>query len=180
MKAVAAISVVLEDLFKEFQALVDAQDDPPASPVLIFGPKDNQANIAPPGIYWAPGEESWTAPQAHGRPGFPRSLWTRNIPVNFEVFGGENAFDAETLDDPATNLSDLDASEALAMILANAFQRRLSQHGHQISGMGWGQSQQTGIGQVALLRATLRLPVVAIDNPTRRYSSIVTNAEFNT
>jgi hypothetical protein len=173
MKAVSAISTVLEDLFKDFLALAEGQTD---KPILIYGPKDNQSNAAPPGVWWTPGTETWTPPQRQGMAGFPRSLWVREIPINLEVFGGVNEFDADTLDDPATNLADLDLTEALAMLLANSFQRRCSQHGHQLKGGTWGQSQQTGIGMVFVLSAVLRLPVVAIDNPVTRYSEIRTTA----
>lgn len=178
MKATSTISGALEDLFNEFQRLLSVIDDPPAREVLIYGPKDNQANFNPPGIYWVPGDESWTPPQRLGMPGFPRSLWVREVPITFEIFGGENPLEPEQLDDPATNLGDLDVSEALGIILANAFQRRLSQHGHQITGGSWSPGLQTGIGLVFVMRAVLRLPVIAIDNPTRRLTEIRTTVEI--
>jgi hypothetical protein len=167
LRAQASLSKVLNDVFTDFLAAVAGLTP---QPVMVFGPKDSEAQLNPPGVFWSPGDEAWSAPQRHGKPGEPSTLWVREIPLSFLVFGGENAaadYDAERggSEAPSTSMNETDVTEALVEHLVNALHRRLSQHGYQITGGSWGEGAREGIGLAFELGVTLRLPLARLDNP---------------
>jgi len=177
LKAQANIGDFLTLVFAEFLTLVGSQT---RQPVKIFGPKDSDANMAPPGVWWAPGDESWSPPQRQGMPNKPGSLWVREIPLTVLVFGGENDPTGEATSPVSTCLRDADVTEWLVERLVNAFHRIGSQHSYQIGGMSWGEGARSGIGLACELDVTLRLPLVRIDNPTVTVEGIATTVEIDT
>jgi hypothetical protein len=151
-----------------------------AQPIKIFGPKDSEANMSPPGVWWSLGDETWTASQRGGMPGFPGSLWVREIPLTVLVFGGENDPTGEAADPSSTCLRDADVTEWMIERLVNSFHRKLSQHSYQIDGAEWGEGARSGIGMACELAVTLRLPLVRIDNPTVTVTGMNPSVELDT
>jgi hypothetical protein len=180
MIAPAAISVVIDDILTDLQEAIEAMTEaeaPPEDELKIYGPQDNAANNpAPPCIAWTPGKESWSPGQHQGKPGSPAALWTREIPVTFEIFGGLNA--AVEGEESSTYLHETDVSEALMAKLVNAIHRRLSQHGYRVLDGGWGPSIRMGLGMVYVLVISFRLPLVKEDNPTVTITAVDTEVEF--
>jgi hypothetical protein len=177
--AQSSISAVMVDVFADFLTAIDGAT---ALPITIFGPRDSEANMMPPGVYWTPGQEVWNNPQRQGMPGYPSSLWVREIPIHILIFGGENAHRTHDGDTPppSTNLRSTDVTEWMIEALVNAFHRRLSQHGYQITGGTWGEGTREGIGLAFDMTVTVRLPLVRLDNPTVTIESVKTTVEFAT
>jgi hypothetical protein len=170
--APSAISVVQNDVLADFLTAAAGTTE---AEIKIYGPKDQVSNNpAPPCIAWGPeGDETWKPGQRPGKPGAPSALWTRHIPIVFEIFGGLNP--AATIlegSGPSTSLTDTDRTEALMANLVNAFHRRLSQHGYEVASGRWGQAKRTGDGMTYLLTVVLKLPLVREDNPTVHISHI--------
>ena len=180
MRAQSTISDFLSNVFVAFRVLADAAGAPT---VNIYGPRDDGANSAPPGIWWAPGGETWERTGLRGgQPGVPGSLWVRNIPITMLVFGGENApitGDADYAASAAgTFLRDTDATEALVELLVNAFQQQVSQFSYEIRGGHWGDSERTGVGIAFEMDLVLRLPLVRIDNETVTLTGLTTTTRL--
>lgn len=173
--AQASISAVMSDVFVDFLASTTGRT---SYPIKIFGPKDSEANMSPPGVWWTPGEESWTQPQRQGMAGAPGSLWVREIPVHLLLFGGENAYVAPSSEPSSTCLADTDVTEWMIEELVNAFHRRLSQHGYQVDGGSWGEGAQAGIGLAFDMTLRVRLPLARLDNPTVTITGIQSTVEF--
>jgi hypothetical protein len=166
----------MADVFADFLAATDGMT---SRPIVVFGPKDGEANMAPPGIWWTPGQETWSSPQRQGMPAYASSLWVREIPVHLLIFGGENDDPNPGATEPAsTDLSGADVTEWMIEQLVNSLHRRLSQHGYQVSGGSWGEGAQSGIGLAFDLTVTVRLPLVRLDNPTVTIERVDTTVEF--
>jgi hypothetical protein len=167
MRAQSTLSAIMEDVLICVRKLADDAEWP--LPLNFYGPKDDGANSAPPGIWWAPGRERWQHSGTRGgQAGEPGSLWVRYSPISVLLFGGENPPMQADAEDPArdagTFLRETDATEALIELFVNACQQRLSQFSYEIEGGDWGESSRTGIGLAYDMTVTLRLPLVRIDN----------------
>jgi hypothetical protein len=170
--APSAISVIQDDVLRDFLEYNGAALE---LPIKIYGPQDQALNNpAPPCIAWHIEEhERWEPGQRTGAPGVPSALWTRVVPVTFEIFGGLNELSAtEPTDPPSTYLKDTDRTEALMAALVNSFHRRLTQHGYTVLSGVWGPSTRTGAGMVYLLTVGIRIPVAREDNPTVHISRV--------
>lgn len=176
--APSAISRVQKDVLEDF--LVEAAGLTEA-PIKIYGPQDGKANNpAPPCISWALVEsERWEAGQRAGRPGAPSALWTRWVPITFNIFGGINPTTPPETPDPSSFLRDSDRTEALMSRLVNAFHRRLTQHGYRVTGANWGAADRTGIGLGYSLVVEIALPLVREDNPTVHIGDINPEPEIS-
>lgn len=164
-QAIASISRVLADVFDDFLLAVEGKT---IHPVLIFGPKDEEANIAPPAVWWDfDGDEKWASQQVAraGGPGNPRALKVREIPIGCLIFGGEGDTSQEA-DFPSTDLYSTQLTEWLMLELVNALQRRLTLFGYDVTSCSWGRASRTELGMACELRITIRLPVIATDNGT--------------
>ena len=183
MIAPAALSVVVNDVLTDFMAAIAAMTEeeiPPAEEIKIYGPQDTPANNpAPPCIAWSVGKESWTPGQHQGKPGSPSALWTREIPVTFEIFGGLNPASTSGEEPISTYLNETDVSEAMMAKMVNSFHRRLTQHGYRVLDGGWGPSIRMGLGMVYLLTVSFRLPLVNEDNPTVAITDVDQEVEID-
>jgi hypothetical protein len=132
--------------------------------VDLFGPNDDQANAAPPAIYWIPLHEEWTASQNRGGVGSPGSLFERWVPVSFLIFGGldPNA----TWTDAESIFHDCDMTERYLSRLVNALHRKVSGKSYKFVSFAWTSAGRTGIGMPGELVVAFRLPLVREDNPT--------------
>jgi hypothetical protein len=176
MIAPAALSVVVNDVLVDFLAAADGLTE---DEIKIYGPQDEPANNpAPPCIGWTLAEETWSAGQRQGAPGQAAALWTRRIPVTFEIFGGMNPAVTEATPPSSTYLSDTDRSEALMAMLVNAHHRRLTQNGYRIESGKWGQSIRSGMGMAYVLVVSFAIPLVREDNPTVHVAHVNPVVEF--
>lgn len=172
MKAQSTISGIVSDVITEFKALLADQLD---DDVEVFGPKDDEANSAPPCIWWEPTDEQWTPPQRHGMAGMPSSLWTREITIDFMLFGGDVRTTAEQAEADAAPTTDSDSTnntEVLIEALVNAWHRRSSNFAYQVAGGRWATPVRTEMGLSYILTVTLRLPLVRLDNQAVKVTSI--------
>jgi hypothetical protein len=176
LKAQSSIGDFLTLVFTDFLALTANLT---RHPIKIFGPKDSEACLHPPGVWWAPGDETWSSGQTRGQPGYPGALWVREIPLTVLVFGGENDPTGEATNPVSTCLRDADVTEWMVERLVNAFHRVGSQHSYQIVGMSWGEGARSGIGLACELDLTLRLPLVRIDNPTVTITGLTPTVEID-
>lgn len=175
LRAQSSVGAVLSIVFADFLAYVDGKTP---QPTKVFGPKDSEAAMSPPGVWWAMGPESWSAPQRQGMPGNPGALWVREIPLTIMVFGGENA-DEPLTETPSTHLRDADVTEWMVEALVNSFHKQLSQHSYQVEGATWGEGARDAIGLACELDVTLRLPLVRLDNPIVTVTGITTSVEID-
>lgn len=182
MRGVPSISHLLQDVLSDFLISVDGLT---AQPVKIFGPKDDNANVAPPGVWWDIGEERWGNTQGVrlGGPGKPGVLYVREIPISFLVFGGDleaGGEEPEADDEPAsTDLQSTDVTELLMGKLINSCQRRLTQFGYKPLGAKWGQAIQSGIGLACDLSVAIRLPLLREDNGSVKMPPVNPAVEFS-
>jgi hypothetical protein len=143
-------------------------------PVVIYGPTDDAADTAPPGIHWLPMTENLTAPQRQGAAGSPGPLTVRSIPVSFVLFGG--IAPADTYTDAEAKFHDCDLTEVLYSKLVNIMQRSASQFSYGIDSVIWSNIGRTGIGMSLELVVSVRLPLVREDNPTVKVTHVKANA----
>jgi len=170
------IGTVLEELLEAFAGLTE-------DPLKIYGPKDNKLNNpAPPCIAWMPGHEQFTPGQRQGKPGQPAALFTREVAVQFEIFGGKNHKADPNEDEdgpPSTSMDETDRTETIMTMLVNSLHRQLSHHGYQIIDGGWGHSTRTGLGMAYLLNVTIRLPLAREDNQVVHLTAVNYDVEID-
>jgi hypothetical protein len=195
VRAPSAISVIQNDVLVDFLAHVSTFT---ALPVLVYGPQDKDVNANCPSVQWYPGAETWLPSMHNGAPGFPSSLWVREVPFTFECFGGLNAADdyqaernaaytaahnntppTTDVEPPSTAMSDTDMSEALMAILVNSFHRRLTQHGYRVISGGWSRSIRSGLGLSYVLTVAIRMPLVREDNETVHIDHLTVSVEID-
>jgi hypothetical protein len=146
-------------------------------PIVIYGPEDDAANTAPPGIHWLPLTENIGAPQRLGAPGAPGPLAVRSVPVSFVLFGGVAPI--VTYTDAEAKFHDCDLTEILYSKLINIMQRSASQFSYGIDSATWFNSGRTGIGMSLELVVSVRLPLIREDNPTITFTGATVNAEIS-
>lgn len=145
-------------------------------PVVIYGPGDDGADAAPPSVSWMPLNETWTPPRVQGKPGQPGALFSRGVPVSFQLFGGvmpEGTYTAEE-----AKYHDPDLTEILLSKLVNCLQRQFAQPVYGIESATWFSPGRTGIGMAFELVVSFKVPLVREDNPTIKATHVKANAEF--
>ena len=146
-------------------------------PIVTYGPEDDAADTAPPGLHWLPLSENLAPPQRLGAAGAPGPLAVRSVPISFVLFGGMP---------PAGSYTDAEApylgtkmTEILCSKLVNIMHRTASQQSYTIDSMTWFNAGRTGIGLSLELVVSLKLPLIREDNPTIRVTGGTVTAEIS-
>ena len=150
MPAQATLQTTMDDLT---HALLTYQPS-----LKVLGPNDAAGEVRPPFIAWRPtqGRLEVGGNRTGGKPNEPGLLWIRCLDVAFEIFGGDIG-----VPDYGTT-----PTEGLLELLVNCMQQRFTMPSYRATSERWLQMGRTGRGLVCEFTATIRLPLVRLDNST--------------
>ncbi|HJX54339.1 MAG TPA: hypothetical protein VJ801_16350 [Polyangia bacterium] len=150
LPAQGALQTTMDDLT---HALLTYQPN-----LKVLGPNDAAGEVRPPFIAWRPtqGRFEVGGNRTGGKPNEPGLLWIRCLDVAFEIFGGDIGV-------PDYGLT---PTEGLLELLVNCLQQRFTMPSYRATSERWLQMGRTGRGLSCELTATIRLPLVRLDNST--------------